>query len=113
MRLKILTPHAFTLWSGDEIVINQQPDGPAARCVETRVAADPVTVDGHELAVSVVGFGRVENLPEPEDGVLCVVSRAAAEAEPDRTDLAYPDIPVRDSQGRVVGCRGLARVMTR
>lgn len=111
MRLINLTPHPLTIWSGEAIVINQRPDGPMARCAETRTAADAVTVDGHELPVSVVGFGEVTGLPAPQDGVLYVVSRATAEAVPDRADVVYPDGQVRDEQGRIVGCRGLARVM--
>lgn len=110
MKLVNLTPHPLTIYVGDQVVINQQPDGPMARCVETRQDAGTVTVDGHEIPVSVVGFGAVAGLPDPQPGVLYVVSRATAEAVPDRDDVVYPDGQVRDADGRIIGCRGLARV---
>ena len=46
-------------------------------------------------------------LPDPELGVLYIVSRATAEAAPERADLLYPDDAVRDERGRIVGCRAL------
>lgn len=112
MKLINLTPHPVTIYIGDEVVISQQPDGPTARCVETRTAGEPVTVNGHEIPVSAVGFGQVTGLPDPQPGVLYVMSRAAAEAVPHRDDVVYPDGQVRDASGRIIGCRGLARVLT-
>lgn len=110
MKLINLTPHPVRIYVGDTVVVDQRPDGPMARCAETRQDAGTVTVNGHEIPVSVVGFGEVENLPDPQPGVLYVVSRATAEAVPDRDDVVYPDGQVRDADGRIIGCRGLARV---
>ena len=111
MKLVNLTPHSLTIYSGDTVIVDQAPDGPMARCAETRTLADPITVDGHEIPVSVVGFGEVTGLPDPQPGVIYVVSRATAEAAPpDRDDVMYPDGQVRDESGRIIGCRGLARV---
>lgn len=109
MKLVNLTPHPVTIYSGEQIVIQQQPDGPVARCVETRTIAAPVTLNGHTIPVSVVGFGQVDGLPDPQPGVLYVVSRAVAETVPHRDDVVYPYGQVRDENGRIISCRGLAR----
>lgn len=53
-------------------------------------------------------FGPVTGLPLPEPNVWWVVSRMVASACPDRDDLLVPGDPVRDSEGCVVGCKGLA-----
>lgn len=55
-------------------------------------------------------FGKVENLPEPQEGVVYVVSALVAQAVPDREDVFIPDDTVRDEQGRIIGVRALARV---
>lgn len=110
MRMINLTPHPVVIYAGEEAVINQGPDGPMARCIEAREDAGTVEIAGHQVPVSEVDFEEVENLPEPEEGVVYVVSRATAEARPDRRDLYYPDIQVRDDAGRIIGCRGLAQV---
>lgn len=42
--------------------------------------------------------------------VLFIVSRVVAEAAKDRDDLLIPDDVARDEEGRVIGCRALARI---
>lgn len=110
MRMINLTPHSVVIYAGEEAVITQGPDGPMARCVESREDAGTIEVDGHQVPVSEVDFGEVQDLPEPQEGTVYVVSRATAEARPNRRDLYYPDIQVRDDAGRIIGCRGLAQV---
>jgi hypothetical protein len=113
MKLVNLTAHSIAIWDGDEVVVEVGPSGLTARCAEDRRPGDPITVGGHEVAVASVGFGEVVGLPDPVPGVGYVVSRAVAEAVPGRADVFYPDIPVRDEQGRIVGCRALARAVPR
>ena len=45
-------------------------------------------------------------LPEPESGVLFVVSRVTAMQYPKRRDFIFPFQEVRDETGRIIGCRG-------
>jgi hypothetical protein len=52
-------------------------------------------------------MGNPQGLPEPEDGVVLVVSALVAEAAPEREDLAYPGEAIRDSDGKIVGAKGL------
>ncbi len=105
-----LTPHDVTIWDGDREVLAIPPSGTVARLAEEirsrRTAAGIPIVE--------VGLGAAE-LPAPRPGVVHIVSRALAMTmrawdQADRTsaDLVYPYDQVRDSTGRVVGCRALA-----
>lgn len=109
-----LTPHPVTIFDGDRVIVTQPPDGTMARCTETRAELGTLVIYGNKVPLREVAFGDVEGLPEPADGVVVVVSRAAAEAAaaryPERDDIVYPDGQVRDEQGRIIGCTGLARV---
>lgn len=110
MQLINLTPHPLTIIGKDgTVLVNQAPDGPMARCAEDRRDVGTVTAGGHSIPLRQVGFGRVTGLPAPRQGVLYVVSRATAEAATGRDDVVYPDEQVRDSDGRIIGCRALAR----
>jgi hypothetical protein len=55
-------------------------------------------------------FGEVENLPEPQEGTIYIVSALTAQAVPERKDVYITDDAVRDEQGRVIGCRALAHI---
>ena len=59
-------------------------------------------------------FGEVLGLPETTGGVVFIVSRITVEAAQaqDRStdDLLVTSGAVRDSQGRIVGCRAFARL---
>lgn len=111
MELINLTPHPLTLIGPDgTVLLSQAPDGPMARCAEDRREVGTVTLPGGAtIPLRTVGFGTVTNLPAPRDGVLYVVSRATAEAAGRRDDVVYPDEQVRDKDGRIIGCRALAR----
>jgi hypothetical protein len=50
---------------------------------------------------------RVLDLPDPQPEVAYVVSRLLASALPDRDDLFFPGLEVRDSEGHILGCRWL------
>jgi len=58
-------------------------------------------------------FGTPVDLPEPSVGVYLIVStitaQAARVAGRVMLDLLVPGAPVRDTQGRIVGCRTLVR----
>lgn len=51
-------------------------------------------------------FGEVEGLPEPEEGVMYIVSALCMNACPDRKDLLAPGNLMRNEQGQPVGCIG-------
>ena len=101
-----LTPHKVVLFTPEGNQVEIPPEGTTPRVrMEVREA-------GEVLGIPVVETyaAGVEGLPEPRPGVLYIVSRAVAQAAPDRDDLTVPDDLVRDEEGRVIGARRLARI---
>ncbi len=107
MKIRNLTPHALSLVSSVGSVVVIPPSGvvPRRETIRQTVAA----VAG--LPVVAEALGRVVGLPDPEEGVVLVVSRLVAEAVPGRADVYAPGEAVRDDGGRIVGARGLCRVV--
>jgi hypothetical protein len=106
-----LTPHDVTIFDGDIAVLTIPATGQVARVSELVHWLTSGPLGGGVDGLTVV-LGAIENLPEPEDGVIYIVSmptmmglRAAGSA---RTDVRYPYEQVRDSRGRIIGCRSLA-----
>ena len=56
-------------------------------------------------------FGQVEGLPEPQEGVMYIVSALCLRACPERDDLLSPGNLLRDESGRPAGCVGFRRAM--
>lgn len=104
MQLINLTPHAIHIGS-----LTIEPSGTIARAREVSVDLETITVDGHEVPIRLVSYGDLTGLPEPRPGVAYIVSSLAAQAAVGRTDVFVPTDPIRDGEGRIVGCRALAR----
>lgn len=99
MRLRNFTPHAIVLNSGESF-----PSEGLARVANTFTQFD-------EDGVCRVEYGDVEGLPEPEDGVLLIVS-AMVLAASDRSDLVAPATGHPDcvrNEGRIVSVPGFVR----
>lgn len=135
MALVNLTPHTVTLIIG-ESTRDIPPSGTVARCTVQREQIDSIALwadcpDAHsdehnpgspylcgacggqenlDVPITRSVFGAVEGLPDPAPRTHYIVSRVVAEAARDRRDLLVPDDTVRDEQGRIIGCRALARV---
>ena len=106
-----LTPHPVTICAQDGgAVLTVPPSGTVARIAESHTPGAPV--DG--VPGVMVTLGEVEGLPDPAPDVTCVVSTPLAmgllAARMDRRDVVYPADMVRDSDGRIIGCRSLARL---
>ncbi len=106
MGLRNLTPHIITIVDEEGKVVREiQPEGIIPRL---SVSVEKVgTVDGYPLTKKV--FGEVENLPEAVEGTFLIVSSLVATACKSRDDLIVPDT-VRDSSGRIIGCKGFSIV---
>lgn len=102
-----LTPHVLNIYEedGKTLLMSIQPTAPAARCKQETVCVG--NLGG--LPVYTMQFGEVENLPEPKENTVYIVSRLVAAARW-RDDVLCPGAAVRDERGRVVGCVGLSRV---
>lgn len=99
-----LTPHPLTIIEENGMSI-LPVDGPAPRLAVDREQLGRV---GPFSCVRST-MGEPTGLPEQQDNVVIIVSALVAEHHSlrSRTDLTYPGEPVRDNDGRIVGCRGL------
>lgn len=100
-----LTPHEVNIIVGDK-QINIEPSGTVARCYVERDTIGEI----NGIPLTQNRFGQVTGLPDPKEDTFYIVSALVANACKDRQDLVIPDDTVRDGQGRVIGCRALARV---
>ena len=109
MQLVNLTPHPFNLVdsNGDIVLSLDGADNPPR--VDVQDSFDQtIQVDGNDVDVFQNSYGDVQNLPDPQDGVLYIVSRMVVNACPDRDDLVIPNDLVRDDDGNIVGCQNLS-----
>ena len=98
-----LTPHAINLvFEGGEKIVQPEP-------ISARVSTIEVE-DGiiDSIPAFKLSYGAVQDLPDPIEGTVFIVSKMVRDACPDRLDLYYPTRLVRDETGRIVGCSGLA-----
>lgn len=106
-----LTPHEITIMDNEGRVIKRFPSDGIARLSTRTVHCKPFVMDDRVIIPSSkTVFGEVENLPDPEEGTIYIVSNLIAQANPDRRDLVIPNESVRDEKGRIIGCRSLGRI---
>ena len=106
MKILNLTPHTITLVLADETK-EIQPYGTIAR-VSTQTVIEGY-ID-NLIPITKTVFGEVENLPEPEEGTIYIVSSLVAQRCSHRKDVFIPNESVRDEQGRIIGCKSLGRI---
>jgi hypothetical protein len=112
-----LTPHTIRILSETGITREFESRG-CARCAI--VYSDSSSIDG--VPVSLVTYGKVGGLPDPQEGVYYIVSSLIKSALPFRKDLLVPlDLVYQAQDGSlkhqgsnttdciVVGCRRLGR----
>lgn len=99
-----LTPHALNIHSGGK-VITLPPSGIVARVAQT-FQHDYLKSQEFGIDIFETNYGEVENLPEPKQGIIFIVSGLVKQAVK-RQDVLSPGELVRDSQGRPTGCKGL------
>ena len=101
------TPHDITIHGmNDQVLVVPRSDF-TVRLEESREEVGTLVVDGVRVPVYRHTYGAA-NLPERRPGVIYIVSAMVAEAYPDREDFLVPGRAVRDQEGKVVGCQGLA-----
>jgi hypothetical protein len=102
-----LTPHSITFFdAAGNVILTVEPSGQVARCSVAREKIGMI----NGIPINKSRFGEVENLPEPQEGTIFIVSALAAQAVPEREDVFITDDAVRDEQGRIIGCRALAHI---
>ena len=103
--LKNYTPHHLKFLHGGQAI--QLPSLGTARCRERVTSKGNWDAAGDIPRVS-VGYGEVSGLPDPQDGVVYLVSQLVVQSLPGRSDLAYPHELHRDSAGTITGFSALA-----
>ena len=109
-----LTPHAITI-RVDEADIIIEPTLPAARVNQKSYRAAGVWTENNiEIPVHVPIFQGIENLPEPQDGVVYITSMIVANSPEgkEREDVYAPDTGptvIRDADGNIAAVRGLVK----
>ena len=110
MRVVNLTPHEVKIVDGGNNVVAVFPSDGVARASQHDVLVDEI----NSIPVVKTEFGEVLGLPEPTEGTVFIVSRITVEVARARglntDDLLITSGAVRDDQGRIVGCRALARL---
>lgn len=110
MRIVNLTPHEVKIVDGGNNVVAVFPSDGAARVSQYDVLVDEI----NSIPVVKTEFGEVLGLPEPAEDTVFIVSRITVEVARARglntDDLLITSGAVRDDQGRIVGCRALARL---
>lgn len=110
-KLVNLTPHAITMMDDNEnILLVIEPSGNVARVSVRTERTETFEIDGIALATSKSVYGKVEGLPETEDGVVYIVSSLVAQRVPEREDVFIPNESVRDAKGRIIGCKSLGHI---
>jgi hypothetical protein len=103
MKIVNCTPHTPNIIAISGEVVTVQPSGTVARVKSSRV--EIYQIDG--IVIEMVAYGEVENLPEPADDTVYIVSMLVAQRAK-REDIFSPGELVRDESGQPIGCKGLA-----
>ncbi len=110
MRIVNLTPHEVKIVDGGNNVVAVFPSDGVSWVSQYDVLVDEI----NSIPVVKTEFGEVLGLPEPAEDTVFIVSRITVEVARARglntDDLLITSGAVRDDQGRIVGCRALARL---
>jgi len=97
-----LNAHAINIQiNGQEIIL--APSGTIARVSTKSVQVNTLTVNGIEIPVFKTVYGEIENLPEPQDGIVYIASTLLAQLA-NRSDVVSPDTfngVIRNEKGQV------------
>ena len=102
MKFVNLTPHEVSILTEKEEPMVLKSEG-IARLKEQQKLVK--VEDGVKLFHT--EYLETENLPQPSENTIYIVSMLVAQQHADRKDLAYPARLIRDEKGVVIGCEGL------
>lgn len=107
MTIVNLTPHDVVVYLDDD-PMGEKVCFPTSGEVARLASIELGEIRDEGVLVQDVEFGHLLKSPERVEGVRYIVSLPTALAQP-RPDFLVPFREVRDSDGRIVGCRALAR----
>ena len=103
------TPHDVVIIS-ESGNITFERSGIIPRLKEVQQKINSINSNGIEIDIMKKSFLEPEGLPEPQENTIFIVSALVAGAIKNRDDLVIPNDTVRDDQGRIVGCKNLAKI---
>lgn len=107
--IRNLTPHKVAVFDRNDDIIAEYLSEGVARAVERTVPDGEI--DGVPVVIST--FGQPVDLPEPEDGVMLIVSLITAQSAKQHgritSDLLLTSSLIRDAAGQIIGCRRFSR----
>ena len=113
MQIRNLTPHAVRIVDEQGSLLAEFPSEGAARAEQRDTPQGDLLIGTAAVPTVRTEFGGLIGLPDPEEGVLLIVSnilvQAAKEVGRPTDDLLFPSgIPLRDAAGQIIGVRALA-----
>lgn len=100
------TPHPINLLNKEGEVVFSLPKGEVVpRLAQTTEVVKVL----NDISITETQFGDTTDLPSEQEGVYLIVSRLVMAANTYRHDLLVPNELVRDEEGRILGCKSLAR----
>ena len=102
-----LTPHEITIKTYDK-EFKIKPSGIIARVTTEEKEQGKL----NNIPIVERSFGKVENLPEPKENVVYLVSSLVLEGVRDRDDVFAPDTgntAIRDEKGRIIAVTRLIK----
>lgn len=104
MNIINLTPHDINVVTPSGVITIHRSNN-VARCNSSSVQIDTV----NDIPIFQTIFGEIVNLPPPQGDTLFIVSMIVKDRAINRTDLVSPSDLVRDSNGVIIGCKGLSK----
>jgi len=105
--IKNLTPHTINILDEDGTLIREFPSEGIAMISQSKEVLDELDL----IQFVKTSFGEPVVLPDPEEGVVYIVSLATVDAAKahgrDVHDLILTSDPVRDNEGHIIGYRRL------
>jgi hypothetical protein len=104
------TPHDVNLITESGNIIVFKRSGIIPRLLEQQKIISSIDINGIEINIVKKSFLEPEGLPEPQENTFYIVSALVAGACKNRDDLVVPNDVIRDEEGRIVGCKNLAKI---
>jgi hypothetical protein len=106
MKIENCTPHVVHLHKQNgEVLTIEASKNPVRVSTKNDTLSD---IDG--IPVFKKTFGAIENLPEPVEGTIYIVSSIVLSAlNGSRNDCYVPDDVIRDASGAIIGAKALSQ----
>lgn len=118
MKIRNFTPHTINVFTEEGAEFSFPSEGIARVAASEEPFGEIKVTDGNINGIPVVRttYGKIEGLPDPEDGTTYIVSYVVlnALAGSNRLDCVAPNTSpqgaIRASDGKIIGVKGFQRI---